>query len=270
MLIELDKILPNPEQPRTVFDDAELTSLADSLAADGLLNPISVEGTHEGMYILLDGERRVRAAKIAGWKSIEANVRPPNGLVPHKRLELALIGNLQRADMGLVDEARAFQRLIDNGYSVAAIAEHVGRSTTHVYGRLRLLEFPGPVQAAFNSGKIPFDAALLNTLRKLTDAQLVPLIRAAADRGMNTRSIQMTAARLAKGTGKPKPRIKPARVLEDSTCPALDLNMGVLANNKPLRAAIEATCRECGLYDGGANSVCRECPLTQFLGRIGV
>lgn len=269
MLIDLDKIIPNPEQPRTVFDDAEMASLAASLEADGLLNPISVEGPHDGMYILLDGERRVRAAKIAGWTGIEANVRPPDGVVPHKRLELALIGNLQRSDMGLVDEARAFQRLVESGYSVAALAEKIGRSITHVYGRLKLLEFPEPVQAAFNADKLPFDPGLVNALRKLSDDQLLPLVKTAAARGLNTRQIQMTAARLALRVPKPKGvRPKQLRVADDSTCPALDLNPGVLTNNKPMCAAVEKTCQACGLYDGGANSVCRECPLTQFIGRL--
>jgi len=94
MKIRVEQIVPNPEQPRTVFDEDEMAVLADSLRQHGLLNPISVEGPYDGYYVLLDGERRWRAARKLGWESIEANVVKSRSDDGTGRLVMALVGNL--------------------------------------------------------------------------------------------------------------------------------------------------------------------------------
>jgi ParB family chromosome partitioning protein len=108
MQIAIGKIIPNPDNPRKDFDPATLEELSSSIRQHGLLNPIAVE-ENNGVYILIDGERRWRAAKLAGWAEIPAEVRERTNNI--QRLMLALVANLQREDMNPIDEARAFEQL---------------------------------------------------------------------------------------------------------------------------------------------------------------
>src|SRR6185369_7089197 len=97
--IHISRVVPNPEQPRKTFDQAELDGLADSIREHGVIQPIVVESCADD-YILHDGERRLRAAKLAGLKKIPAIVHPPlNGTGPQERLERALVANVQRVEM---------------------------------------------------------------------------------------------------------------------------------------------------------------------------
>jgi len=270
MEIQIDKILPNPDQPRSQIDQSELEGLAQSLAEIGLLNPIAVEGPHEdGYYILVDGERRWRAAQIAGWKTIAGNVRPPNGS-DHSRLLLAMIGNLRRADMAPIDEATGYKQLRAGGLSVEEISRQVGRSVQHVYMRLRLLELPGEVQELINNQRLPLDDRAVRALRELPAEQAVQVARTAAARGLSGQGIRTMCTRISKGkirTGR-RPRERQA-VAADSECPALDYNPGLPQSWSWLNTAARRTCRGCGLYeDEGKNTICRECPLTVFFGKI--
>lgn len=137
MKIETTKILPNPMQPRTVFDEGEMEELAASLDRDGLLNAISVEKLPNGWYMLTDGERRWRAALSIGWREIEATVRE-SCADDTERLALALVANLQREDMGPADVARGYAQLRET-MTVAEIAARMGRSEGHIYQMLSLL-----------------------------------------------------------------------------------------------------------------------------------
>ena len=269
MKIKLNKILPNPEQPRAMVDQAEIESLAESLVTDGLLNPIAVEGPYDdGSYILLDGERRWRAAKLAGWMEIEANVRQPNGKV-RDRLLLAMVGNLQRSDMGVIDTARGYQKLRERGYSVEEIAMRVGRSSSHIHSRLRMLEFPEPVRDLFNSGRIPLDEYTLVAFRRLPEDILIKVAQTAAERGYNSRQIQSLIARIGRVHGKKIKVSRPKILSQGSICPALDFNPELSKSWSWVRGAAKQTCQACGLYaDGAMNTICRECPLTVFVGKI--
>lgn len=270
MKISTAKILPNPDQPRKSFDPGELETLASSIKTDGLLSPISVEGPHNGdIYILIDGERRLRAVRLLGWSSIEAYVRRPardgNG-----RLLLAMIGNLQRSDMGPVDEAGGYRKLRDSGMTTEEIAQRVGRTTAHVYSRMRMLELPAGVQELFNSRQLPLDEVTLGALRRLQPEQMAAVAQVAADRQYNARQIQSAAARIVKGNGKAVTPMKSPRVVHsESTCPALDFNPGLSKSWSWVRGSAKKTCEVCGLYEGGGkNTICKECPLTLFIGRI--
>ncbi len=160
--IEVEKIRPNPFQPRRDFDEARLKDLADSIRMYGLLQPITVtrkeyekpEGGLAVEYELIAGERRLRASKIAGLQQIPALIR--SGEQDDKvKLELAIIENLQREDINSVDRARAFKRLADEfGMKHVQIAEKVGKSREYVSNTLRILDLPEEILTALSEGKL--------------------------------------------------------------------------------------------------------------------
>jgi ParB family chromosome partitioning protein len=143
--IPIARIRPNPRQPRQRIDEAELEVLAASIAAHGVLQPILVTETLDG-YQLIAGERRLRASQAAGLDRIPAIIRQ---LADRDQLELALVENLQREDLGPLEEAQAFRSLIDEfGMSQEDIAQRVGRARSTVANTLRLLDLDPRVQAA--------------------------------------------------------------------------------------------------------------------------
>jgi ParB family transcriptional regulator, chromosome partitioning protein len=151
MDIAIDRIRPNPHQPRRRFDEAELATLTESVREHGILQPILVTETIDG-YRLVTGERRLRAATAAGLERIPAIVRQ---LDDRTQLEVALIENLQREDLDAIEAARGFRRLIDEfGFSQDTIAARVGRARSAVANTLRLLELAPSVQAAVGDRRI--------------------------------------------------------------------------------------------------------------------
>ena len=143
--IAISRIQPNPRQPRQRMDEAELEALAASIREHGVLQPILVTETLDG-YQLVAGERRFRASQLAGLERIPAIVRQ---LADREQLELALVENLQREDLGPMEEAHAFRSLLDDfGMSHDAIANRVGRARSTVANTLRLLDLDARVQAA--------------------------------------------------------------------------------------------------------------------------
>ena len=149
--IAIERIRPNPHQPRRRFDEAELATLTESVREHGILQPILVTETIDG-YRLVTGERRLRAAAAAGLERIPAIVRQ---LDDRTQLEVALIENLQREDLDAIEAARGFRRLIDEfGFSQDTIAARVGRARSTVANTLRLLELAPSVQAAVGDRRI--------------------------------------------------------------------------------------------------------------------
>jgi ParB family chromosome partitioning protein len=142
--IDIDLIEPNPEQPRTNFDSAKLLELARSISANGIVQPVLVRRTPGGRYQLVAGERRWRAAQLAGLKRLQAVVRD----VPDARLlAVALIENIQRAELNPIDEARAYERLIESlGATQEELSEQVGKDRSSIANHLRLLRLSPPVQ----------------------------------------------------------------------------------------------------------------------------
>jgi ParB family chromosome partitioning protein len=160
--IEVEKIKPNPYQPRREFDQAALKDLADSIRMYGLLQPLVVtrreiikpDGGLAVEYELISGERRLRASKIAGLPQIPAIIRAGEEDARVK-LELAIIENLQREDLNSVDRAYAFQRLADEfGFKHVQIAEKMGKSREYVTNTIRLLTLPKHMITALSEGKI--------------------------------------------------------------------------------------------------------------------
>jgi ParB family chromosome partitioning protein len=149
--VAIDRVRPNPNQPRRRFDEAELATLTESIREHGVLQPILITETIDG-YRLVAGERRLRAAAAAGLERIPAVIRQ---LDDQAQLEVALIENLQREDLDAIEAARGFRRLIDEfGFSPEQIASRVGRARSTVANTLRLLELSPSVQNAVADRRI--------------------------------------------------------------------------------------------------------------------
>ena len=150
MDIPLESIVPNPQQPRTQFDPQGIDELAASIRRHGVLQPIVVSRKGDG-YELVAGHRRVLASRVAGKTTIPAVVRDD----VRDRLELALVENLQRADLNAIETARAYKLLMETyDLTQEQVADRVGKSRSHVANMLRTLSAPQPLQDAVMEGKI--------------------------------------------------------------------------------------------------------------------
>lgn len=149
--ISIDRILPNPDQPRRSFDDAALKELAQSIRQHGVIQPLILRPVGEG-YQIVAGERRWRAAQIAQLHDVPALVRD---LSDTDVLEIAIIENVQRADLNPMDEALGYDQLITRfNYTQAQLAEALGKSRSHIANMLRLTGLPGDVQALLVEGAL--------------------------------------------------------------------------------------------------------------------
>lgn len=160
--IEVEKVKPNPYQPRREFDEARLRDLADSIRQYGVLQPLvvtrkEVEKPDGGLaveYELIAGERRLRASKLAGIAQVPVLIRSTEDDAKTK-LELAIIENLQREDLNAVDRAKAFARLVEEfGFKHAQIAQKIGKSREYVSNTVRILTLPEEILQALSEGKI--------------------------------------------------------------------------------------------------------------------
>ena len=142
--VDIDLIEPNPEQPRTNFDQTRIEELARSIRANGVVQPVLVRRAAGGRFQLVAGERRWRAAQLAGLKRLQAIVRD----IPDERLlAVALIENIQRAELNAIEEAHAYERLISSlGATQDEVAEQVGKDRSSIANYLRLLRLPESVQ----------------------------------------------------------------------------------------------------------------------------
>jgi ParB/RepB/Spo0J family partition protein len=274
MKISLEKIIPNPEQPRRDF--ADLDSLAQSIKEHGLINPIAVEQSGE-LYILIDGERRWRAAKMAGLKEIEAFVKPAlNGGGQQERLLLAMIANLQREDVNPIEEATGYKHMMEMGIKVAQIAKMVDKSPGKIYYYLDLLSFETEIQALFARRRIPISNQVISQMLALPDDIRVPLAQGFARRGSTISAILYTCKRMQNKRGSEEK-------VEGDFGPGLNLaykhaktrkmigqwNALSQSKNVPPWKIIQATaletCLRCPISDMASESNCKDCPLVDFL-----
>ena len=150
--IPIESIDPNPRQPRTHFDEAALEELANSIREFGVIQPLIVRPSSEGRYELIAGERRWRAAKLAGLESVPVAIR---SAAAQASLEIAIIENVQREDINAVESARAYQRLIEEfGLTQEQVALRVGKSRTAVSNTIRLLKLGERVLGGLEGGRI--------------------------------------------------------------------------------------------------------------------
>src|SRR5437763_9730220 len=165
--IELDLIRPGRQQPRTTFDQAKLEELAQSIRTTGIIQPLLVR-PRGGLFELVAGERRWRAAQLAGLLRVPAIVRD----IPDENLlELALIENIQRQELNPIEEANAYKRLIDSlGLTQEEVAQRVGRDRTFITNYLRILRLPNEIQTLLEQEKLTFGHA--RALLAVADVQL--------------------------------------------------------------------------------------------------
>ena len=294
MKIPLEWIQPNPEQPRVDFDEAALQSLAESIAERGLIHPVVVteDKSSDRLYFLIDGERRWRAHKLLGLAEIEAVVRE-NGS-DRERFLAALIANVQRQNLNVVEEALAFQRMADElGMSMEEIAWQAGYSQATVNARRYLLRFDPDIQQLFAIKALPFAYEVLQALMMLPEEIRTQQARSFAQRRTGLKGIT-TACRRISGmnlSGRPvtpresktveKPLLKasernPALKIagkRSKADPGKDhwnaiAQAGIVPPWEQVRAAAEAECEVCSLYAYASETNCRECPLPGFLVRL--
>jgi ParB family transcriptional regulator, chromosome partitioning protein len=165
--IEIDLIQPSRDQPRTFFDESKLDELAQSIKTTGIIQPLLVR-PRGGLFELVAGERRWRAAQLAGLASVPAIVRE----IPDERLlEFALIENIQRQELNPIEEANAYRRLIESlGLTQDEVARRIGRDRTFVTNYLRVLKLPTDIQMLIEGEKITFGHA--RTLLSVQDPVL--------------------------------------------------------------------------------------------------
>lgn len=205
--LPLDRITPNPRQPRTRFPPEELSELAESIKRHGLLQPLLVVATPDG-YQLVAGERRLLASRMAGLRSVPALVRQAS---EQAGLEMALIENLQRTDLNPLEEAEGFRQLSDDfGLSHDQIATLTGRSRSDVTNTLRLLKLSAAVREALASGQISAGhaRALLGLARAHDQAAA---LRTLISKALNVRQAEALVRRLTERPGRRKPssRVSP-------------------------------------------------------------
>lgn len=203
--IPISRIRMNPYQPRRRMDEDELASLAASIAEHGVIQPVIVSETLDG-YRLVAGERRVRAAQLAGLERIPAVVRQ---VADRDQLELALVENVQRSDLDAIEEAHAYRQLIDEfGLTQDTVAARVGRARATIANTLRLLDLDPAVQAAIVEGRISEGhGRALGGLPYELQARVVETV---VDRELSVRQTEELVRRLREpaiaGSARPSPR----------------------------------------------------------------
>lgn len=202
----IDSIKRNPRQPRTDFHEGELAELAASIREHGVIQPLIAAPNTDGSYTLIAGERRLQAAQMAGLSTIPIITRQANN---QEFLELALVENIQRADLNALEEAEAYRQLVEEfGLSHEAVSKRVGKSRVAVTNTLRLLGLADAVKQALVDGKITAGhARALLTLS--THKAQASALQTIVNRSLNVRQAEDLVRKLA--GQKPVKAVKPAR-----------------------------------------------------------
>ncbi len=190
----LSALVPNPRQPRLHFDETSLLELADSIKLHGVLQPLLVKPVGDGTYELIAGERRLRAAKLAGLKTVPILIRSAGD---QGSLELAIIENVQREDISAIESAVAYRRLTDEfGLTQEVVAQKVGKSRVAVSNTMRLLRLPKRIREGLQTGKISegHARALLASESEPVQLALYDLI---LDKNLSVREVEQRAKKPA-------------------------------------------------------------------------
>lgn len=201
--VRLSEIEPNLSQPRKEFDEEALNELADSIAAHGVLQPLLIRPTKNGMYQIVAGERRWRAARLAGLTEVPALIRE---LTDEETDQMALIENLQREDLNAVETAEGYRRLMDKyGMTQEQLSEAVGKSRPAVANTLRILNLPEEVLPLVSSGKL--SAGHAKAILSAPEEKRVELAKMIVSMELSVREAEKAAAKIGKEpkeTGKKK------------------------------------------------------------------
>ncbi len=207
--VELNKIQPNAKQPRQIFDEDALTELTFSLKEIGLLQPIVVRAIENGNYEIVAGERRFRAAKLAGFTKIPVLIRDTKD---DHMLRDALLENLHRSQLNPLEEAAAYQQLLEDfGGTQDELANKLGRSRPQVTNTLRLLKLPAGVQKRVAAGVL--SAGHAKALLGLSDANQIEVLAARiVSEGISVRATEeIVSGGVVTGTGEPTKKLAPLK-----------------------------------------------------------
>jgi ParB family chromosome partitioning protein len=210
-LIDIERVRPNPEQPRMTFSGQALEQLAESVRTHGVLTPLLVRRDERGQgYVLIAGERRLRAAGLAGLERVPCWVR--EHLSSREQLELALVENIQREDLDPVEAAESYHRLVhDFGLTQAEVARRVGKDRATVANAIRLLRLPQRALAEVRQGRI--SAGHGKALLGLSDdQQLLRILSEVISKDLSVRATERLVSSLVRPKGQRTRRPSPAMV----------------------------------------------------------
>ncbi|MBW7995236.1 MAG: ParB/RepB/Spo0J family partition protein [Candidatus Glassbacteria bacterium] len=200
--VAIADIVPNRHQPRRNFDRDAIRQLADSIKSQGLIQPLVLNDSGDGGYELISGERRLRAVRTLGWKTVPAVIKKVD---ESALLEMSLVENLQREDLDPIEEAEGYQRLADSfGLKQAQIAQRVGKDRSTVANSIRLLRLPEVVRRQISAGKL--SAGHARQLLALDEAGAqIELARRVIDRDISVRKLERLVRewKLGRAVGKP-------------------------------------------------------------------
>jgi ParB family transcriptional regulator, chromosome partitioning protein len=209
--LPLHTIQPNRYQPRTDFGETELSQLAESIKQNGIIQPVLVRRKGDGFYELIAGERRLRAAKLAGLMTIPAIVRNSSD---EQTMELALVENLQRQDLNPMEAARAYHRLLNEfGFTQETVAQHLGKERSSIANFVRLINLPSEIQSLVESGALSTGHAKVLLALNQQEAQL-KLARQIVENQLTVRQVEKMVATMFKRS-RTTSRIKPYPDLEE-------------------------------------------------------
>lgn len=202
--IQIDQIIPNPDQPRKTIDTDELNELAESIKEKGVLQPILLT-PHNGNYMIIAGERRFLAAKKAQLTKIPAIIK---SFSEEEMLEIAVIENIQRKDLNPIEEAIAISQIIEKGsYTHEDIAKRLGKSRVYVTNVTRLLRLPMSIKTKLLEGKLTRGHAM--PLLQIDDEAIVQVIAdKVINEGLSVRETEELVKKYAKGENTPKKEVK--------------------------------------------------------------
>lgn len=241
LLVPVEKLIPNPNQPRRDFNPDALQELASSIRAKGVIQPLIVRAVPDGRYEIVAGERRWRAAQLAQLHELPVIVRD---FTDSEVIEVAIIENIQRADLNAIEEALAFRQLMDRfGHTQEKLAEALSKSRSHIANLLRLLSLPEEVQAHVRDGSITAGHA-----RALVTApNAADLARQVIARNLSVRETEMLA-RDPSRSGKTKGSRPRSKSEKDADTRALEND---LSANLNMRVTID----HAGVDEGGTLTI---------------
>lgn len=196
--IDIDRISPNPEQPRFTFDAGSLDELSASIAEIGIIQPLSLRKTDSGEYQIIAGERRWRAARMAGLRSVPAYVRTASDL---EITEMALIENIQREDLNAIEVALAFNKLIETYHlTQERLSERIGKKRSTVSNHLRLLKLPAEIQLGLRDRRL--DMGHARALLSVDDPKMqLSLYNRILKEGLSVRRVEELAREINENPG---------------------------------------------------------------------
>ena len=208
--LAIEKIIPNQFQPRTVFNDEKILELAQTLKTHGIIQPIVVREIEDGMYEVIAGERRLRAAKSLEWDKISAIIR---NLTDTETASVALIENIQREQLSVIEEAKAYVQLLElHELTQEALAQRLGKSQSTVANRIRLLKLPEIIQNAVMNRDISERHARALLKLETEELQILFLEKTLED-SLNVKSLEALIKELIEKEDKPKPRKRKTQII---------------------------------------------------------